>query len=195
DMPICPDFPVGILRYARGPGSFFVKARFLFLVVVAALVVCVTLAPPAQAANDPRLLWQTIETPHFRITFESQSREVAERVADLAEDIYARLVPAVGWQPGELTEILLSDQTDAANGSASALPYNAVRLNITAPDDLSPLGDTEDWYLELVTHEYTHILHTDHIVGLPALVNRILGKTVSTNQVQPRWLLEGLAIF
>src|SRR5262249_40731207 len=58
---------------------FFVKARFFFL-IVAALVVCVPFAPPARAANDPRLLWQTIETPHFRITFESQSREVAERV-------------------------------------------------------------------------------------------------------------------
>ncbi len=59
---------------------------------------------------------------------------------------------------------------------------------------MSPLGDVDDWYLELLTHEYTHILHTDHIVGLPALVNRILGKTLAPNQVQPHWLLEGLAV-
>ncbi len=60
---------------------------------------------------------------------------------------------------------------------------------------MSPLGDVDDWYLELVTHEYTHILHTDHIEGLPALVNSILGKTLAPNQVQPHWLLEGLAVF
>jgi hypothetical protein len=150
---------------------------------------------PARAANDPSILWQTIETPHFRITYESQSREIAERVADLAEDIHARLAPAVGWSPGERTELLLSDQTDSANGSASALPYNAIRLNITAPDDLSPLGDAEDWFLELVTHEYTHILHTDHMGGLPAVVNAVLGKTLAPNQVEPRWMLEGLAVF
>src|SRR5215831_1546699 len=182
----------GKMRRGRSDISF--KARLLFFVLTAILATC-TFAGVTRAANDPRILWRTIETPHFRITFESQSREVAERVADLAEDIYARLAPAVGWSPSEITDILLTDQTDSANGSASALPYNAVRLNITAPDDLSPLGDAEDWYLELVTHEYTHILHTDHIVGIPALVNRFLGKTVSTNQVQPRWLLEGLAIF
>ena len=60
---------------------------------------------------------------------------------------------------------------------------------------MSPLGDVDDWYLELVTHEYTHILHTDHIEGIPALVNKILGKTFAPNQVQPHWLLEGLAVF
>ncbi len=163
--------------------------------MAAVLAASFIVAPGARAANDPSLYWQTLETPRIRVHFPSQSREVAERVADLAESIHARLVPAVGWTPSERTEILLSDQTDSANGSATAIPYNAIRLNMTAPDDLSPLGDTEDWYLELVTHEYTHILHTDHIGGIPAILNAVIGKTLSTNQVQPRWLLEGLAIF
>jgi hypothetical protein len=101
----------------------------------------------------------------------------------------------VGWAPTQRTELLLSDQTDSANGSATALPYNAIRLNVTAPDDLSPLGDVDDWYLELLTHEYTHILHTDHIRGLPALANILVGKTYAPNQVEPRWMLEGLAVF
>ncbi len=169
------------------------RSRFVSLAVV--LAAGLGLAPRAEAANDPNIVWQTIETPHFRIHFPSQGRPVAERVADLAEDIHARLAPAVGWQPSEVTELLLADQTDSANGSATALPYNAVRLNITAPDDMSPLGDAEDWYLELVTHEYTHILHTDHITGIPAIANALLGKTYAPNQVQPRWALEGLAVF
>ncbi len=149
----------------------------------------------ALAANDPKLLWRTIETQHFHINYYSGEAEVARHVAMLAEAIFARLVPAVGWPPGEITEIALTDQTDYANGSATALPYDAIQLYVTAPDDMSPLGDVDDWYLELVTHEYTHILHTDHIVGIPALVNRILGKTLAPNQVEPRWMLEGLAVF
>ena len=149
----------------------------------------------ANAAGDPSLLWKKIETRHFRISYYSGEDEVAQHVADLAEAINTRLSPAVGWEPSTLTEILLTDNTDSANGSATALPYNAIRLYITPPDDLSPLGDVDDWYLELVTHEYTHILHTDHIGGIPALINRIIGKTFAPNQVQPRWLLEGLAIF
>ena len=140
-------------------------------------------------------MWKTIETAHFRISFYSTEDDVAKHVASLAEAIHARLVPAVGWAPSEKTEILLTDQTDAANGSATVLPYNAIRLYVTAPDDMSALGDVDDWYLELVTHEFTHILHTDHIRGIPALINRILGKTFAPNQVQPHWLLEGLAVF
>jgi hypothetical protein len=162
---------------------------------VAILVAVVTSANLAPAANDPKLLWKSLRTRHFRINYYSTEDEVAQHVATLVEAIYARLAPAVGWAPSEITEIVLTDQTDSANGSAVATPYNAVRLNVTAPDDMSPLGDVDDWYLELVTHEYTHIVHTDHIEGIPALINRIIGKTLAPNQVQPRWLLEGLAVF
>lgn len=148
----------------------------------------------ARAANDPRLLWETIETEHFRISYYSGEGEAARHLADMAEEIYATLVPVLGTRPGEKIEVALSDQTDSANGSASALPYNAMHLYLTAPDDLSPLGDVDDWYRELFTHELTHVFHTDHIRGVPAIVNTILGKSMSTNQVQPRWLLEGLAV-
>ena len=149
---------------------------------------------PAQARNDPSLVWHTIETPHFRVTYYSGEAEVAQHVADLAEAINTRLAPIVGWKVSERTEIVLTDQTDSANGSATAIPFNAIRLFITAPSDLSPLGDVDDWYQELVTHEYTHILHTDHIRGIPALINIVLGKTYAPNQAQAKWLLEGLAV-
>ncbi len=170
------------------------RTRRLALALAAAIP-CLGGARPARAADDPRLLWQTIRTPHFHITFYSGEEEVAQHVAALAESIHERLAPAVGWVPDTPTEIALTDQTDSANGSATALPYDAIRLNVTAPDDMSPLGDVEDWYLELVTHEYTHILHTDHIEGIPAILNRIVGKTFAPNQVEPRWMLEGLAVF
>jgi len=149
----------------------------------------------AHAANDPRLAWKTIETSHFRVNFYSTEELVAERVATLAESIYDRLTPAVGWIPEGKTELVLTDQTDSANGLASVLPYDTIRLNVTAPDDMSPLGDYDDWILELLTHEYTHILHLDHTQGIPALINRLLGKTMAPNDLQPHWLLEGLAVY
>jgi hypothetical protein len=152
-------------------------------------------ARDARAANNPKLLWKTIQTKHFRINYYSTEDEVAAHIGTLCESIYARLEPAVGWSPGEITEVALTDQTDSANGSATALPYDAISLYVTSPDDMSPLGDVDDWYLELVTHEYTHILHTDHIQGIPALINKIIGKTYAPNQVQPHWLLEGLAVY
>ena len=165
------------------------------LAVLAAFVVVLGRPTPAHAVSDPSLRWYTIETPHFRITYHSGIEHVAQHVANVCEGIYEGMRGAVGWTPSEPTEIILSDFTESANGSASALPYNAIRLIVTAPEDMSPLGDVDDWYLELVTHEYTHILHTDHIRGLPALVNSVLGKTLAPNQVQPRWILEGLGVY
>jgi hypothetical protein len=167
--------------------SFFLRV----VLAVAALV----FAGTARAANDPELVWHSIETPHFRITYNSGEDAIAQHVADLGEAIHRRLKPAIGWAPSERTEICITDQTDSANGSATALPYDAIQLYVTAPDDLSPLGDYDDWYQELVTHEYTHILHLDHIHGIPAIVNAIIGKAMAPNQVQPHWLLEGLAVY
>jgi hypothetical protein len=170
-----------------------------FLVALVALVTVAFVlgaAPtPAHAASDPALRWYTIHTPHFRITYHSGLEQIAQHVASVAEGIYGQMSTAVGWVPGEITEIALADVNESANGSAGALPYNAIRLLVTAPEDMSPLGDVDDWYLELVTHEYTHILHTDHIRGLPAIVNAVLGKTMAPNQVQPRWILEGLGVY
>ncbi len=150
---------------------------------------------PARAAFDPELQWKTLESRHFRVTYYTGLDELARHVADVGEAAYATLTPPLGWQTDDKTEVLLVDTTDGANGSATALPLNIVRLNVTAPDDLSPLGDVDDWHLALVTHELTHILHTDNITGLPVLVNRLLGKTLAPNQVQPRWILEGLAVY
>jgi hypothetical protein len=165
------------------------------LTAISLFLLLVVGAGTARAANDPALRWYVIETAHFRINYHSGLEPVAQRVANVAEGIYAGMSKAVGWVPGERTEIALTDSAESANGSASALPYDALRLIVTAPEDMSPLGDVDDWYLELVTHEFTHILHTDHIRGLPALVNAVLGKTLAPNQVQPRWILEGLAVF
>jgi len=164
------------------------------LVLGAALIAVTLGARLARAAGDPNLEWWTVETPHFRIHYYRGLEPIADRVATIAEGVNARLEDALGWKSAEVTEVVLSDGTDGANGSASALPYNTIQLFVTAPDDLSTLGDYDDWYLELITHEHTHILHTDNITGIPALVNKVMGKYWAPNNAQPRWILEGLAV-
>ena len=153
------------------------------------------LTSDARAVSDPALRWYTIETEHFRITYHSGIEDVAQHVANVCENIHGPMTGVMQWEPKDKTEILLSDFAESANGSATALPYNAIRLLVTAPEDLSPLGDVDDWYLALVTHEYTHVLHTDNIHGIPALINALIGKTYAPNQVQPRWILEGIGVY
>lgn len=159
-----------------------------------ALALALLVPRSASALNDPFQDYYTLETTHFRIHYPRTLEPLAEDVADMVEDVHDRLVPALGYKPRDVTHVLLTDGTESANGSAGVLPFNAVRLFATAPDDMSPLADYDDWLLELTTHEYTHILHIDNISGLPALLNVVLGKSTAPNQLQPRWIIEGLAV-
>jgi len=145
-------------------------------------------------AGDPKLSWYTLKTPHFNVHFHGGLERDARRTAALAEQIQLELVRWLGHLPSEPTEILLTDSADSANGFANVLPYSALRLYVAAPEDMSPLGEYDDWLATLVAHEQTHVIQTDTTSGIPALVNSIIGKTVAPNQLQPRWLREGLAV-
>ena len=146
-------------------------------------------------AGDPRRVWKTIETEHFVIHYYQPLDDVAQRVAEVAEHSHQILVPVFDHEPREKTQIVVTDETDGANGFASVLPRNAIRLFATAPTALSSLNDHDDWLYGLTAHEYTHILHLDSIGGLPRLYNRIFGKTWAPNQIQPRWVIEGIATY
>lgn len=148
---------------------------------------------PARA-GDPYLEWWTITTPHFRVHYHGGLEPLAERTASVAETVHATLYRQLGAPSTELTDIVLTDDSDSANGLASTRPYNSIVLYVTAPEDMSTLNDYDDWQLGLVTHEYTHILHLENTSGIPALVNAIFGKIMVPNQAQPRWILEGLAV-
>ncbi|RLB47646.1 MAG: hypothetical protein DRJ42_25010, partial [Deltaproteobacteria bacterium] len=153
---------------------------------------------PAQAraqAADPHLTWRTVRTSHFEIHYHEPLGLVARRVAAIAERAHERLAPLLDHEPSEVTRIVLSDNSDFANGSATVIPFNRIRLFATGPEDISALSDFDDWLTLLVTHEHTHILHLDTIGGIPALINMVFGKIYPPNSVQPGWFLEGLATY
>ena len=155
-------------------------------------------APEIQAA-DPSQMWRTITTPHFYVHYYKNDRhdeaKLARRVARAAEVAHRRIVPVLRHAPKQRTHIVLTDDTDGANGSAQIVPMNLVRLFAAPPGSLSALNDHDDWAYGLLLHEYAHIVHIDTIDGLARLVNAVLGKTWAPNQVQPRWFIEGLAVY
>lgn len=171
---------------------FLVSLAPLALLTAAAAAL---LPSPAEAQRDPRLRWRTLTTAHFEVHYHDPLEPMARRVAAVAERAQRTLEAVLEHTPHERTHIVISDDSDSANGSATALPFNIIRLYATAPEDLSTLGDYDDWPTALVTHEHTHVLHLDQIGGIPALINAILGKVYAPNQVQPRWMLEGLAVY
>lgn len=172
--------------------------------VVLALLV-VALSGGTARAMDPAQKWRTIETPHFYIHYyrlpgDDRSEEpVAQRLAVVAEAAHARLMPVLGTGKRRKTHVVLTDETDDYNGSASVLPYPSIEIFATSPDDRAELNDYDDWLYGLFMHEYTHILHIGTIGGPCAIVaNALLGWGLGTiyapNQSQPRYITEGLAV-
>ena len=135
-----------------------------------ALIILMLPSPPAGAA-DPALPWNTFETPHFEIHYHAGTRDLAVRVAHIAEAALERVAEALEHLPWGRIQLVLTDHSDSANGSASVLPYNLIHALASAPEDLNELNDFDDHMWILVLHEIVHIVHMDTISGIPAASN------------------------
>src|SRR5207249_4013456 len=144
---------------------------------------------------DPRFVWETLDTPHFEVHDYQGTYRYAQRVARAAELSYQRMVPLLDHVPDGRTHIVVQDDTDFANGSASPILYNLIHAYAPPPDARSTLADFDDNVWELISHEYTHILHLDTVLGLPGGVNEVFGKLWIPNGIQPIWFIEGIATF
>jgi hypothetical protein len=152
------------------------------------------LALPA-GAMDPRFVWETLDTPHFEVHYHQGMYRYAQKIARMAEEVHDRIVPLLDHEPWTRTHIVVQDDTDFANGNATPLLYPQIHAFAAPPDSRSTLGDFDDNVYELIGHEYTHIVHLDTALGLPAAINDIFGHLWITNGGQPIWFIEGMATF
>lgn len=145
--------------------------------------------------HDPRLDWKTLHTPHFKVHYHSGLESQARAVVVMVEEVHERLTTHFDWVPQQKTDVVLTDETDFANGSATPLPYNRMTLIVTPPDD--GLMDYASWLESLIVHEYTHIIHLDRAERNPQRLRSVLGRhpLLFPGVYQPRWLLEGLATY
>ena len=96
---------------------------------------------PAEAqTRDLSRRWRTVRSEHFEVSYPEPLALVARRVLAIAERSNASMAPLLGHQPKKRVQIVLTDEIDAANGSATPLNYNVIRLYVSAPGDLSVLG-------------------------------------------------------
>src|SRR5438309_4029002 len=157
-----------------------------------ALLVLVAAYPAA--ALDPRFVWETLETPHFEVHYHQGMYWYAQKAARAAELSHQRLVPLLDHVPEERTHVVVEDDTDFANGNATPVLYNLIHAYAPPPDSRSTIGDYDDNIFELISHEYTHILHLDTVLGLPEATNNVFGKLWIPNGAQPLWFIEGMAV-
>ncbi len=152
---------------------------------------------PSFAKFDPSFRWSTLETPHFLIHFHQGGEEIAQKAARIAEDVHARLVPRINWEPKAKTRLVLVDAMDEANGMAFPIPYNQMVILLTQPVGEPGFGavSCDDWLRLVITHEYAHVLHLDMVAGVPRAIQKIFGRIYFPNMWQPVWMIEGLATY
>jgi hypothetical protein len=157
------------------------------------------LGPPLHAASpvDPALRFRTIPTEHFVIYFHQGAEPLARRLAGLAEETWMALRRPLGVQPPARTHVVLVDQSELANGSATPVPYNTVIVTTAWPAGYEFIGDTDDWLRLVFTHEFTHIVHLDRSEGWARAIRGLFGRMPIgfPNLYLPTWQIEGLATY
>lgn len=145
------------------------------------------------ASANPHIQWRKIETAHFEVLYDSRHYQLAKDVARNAESAWITLVPLLRTWPDK-TVIVIDDRGDQANGMATGFPFPQMHIFPAMPAPGDSIGDSGPWGLELVTHEYTHVLNFQPAHGIFNFARSIFGSIVRPNLLLPRWYLEGLAV-
>ena len=164
-------------------------------VVVISLAFAVD-AARAQAQVPANEQWQTIATQHFRVHFTAPLEGQARHAASVAERAYANLATEL-VPPRGVIDIVISDGTDASNGSATVIPRSKVIMYARPPVDEPSLESYDDWTVLVLQHELTHIFHLDRSRGWWRAAQTVFGRNpvLFPNYYTPSWLTEGLAVY
>lgn len=151
---------------------------------------------PLAVAQNPSRKHYTIATTHFRVSFTAPLEGVARRVAADAERAYAQLSAELHPPRGTI-DVLVTDDFDFSNGSATPFPTNRIIVYAMPPVNDFGLRYTTDWTQLVVTHELTHIFQLDRARGIWKVGQWVFGRSpvLFPNLYQPSWLIEGLAVY
>lgn len=127
--------------------------------------------------------------------FAERHRAQARVVAATAERLLPPLTRLLDWKPASRIELVVLDSADFANGLAAPLPFNLTMIFLSPPDE-GELLQNRDWLELVLAHELFHVVHLDKARDDPLGLRRVFGRLpfVFPNLLQPRWIIEGLAV-
>ncbi|MGI9078759.1 MAG: hypothetical protein ACR2G6_15735 [Gemmatimonadaceae bacterium] len=145
---------------------------------------------------EPHARWRTLRTEHFSVHFTPDLEEAARRAAAEAERAY-RLLAATLHPPRGPIDLVVADNVDFSNGSATPVPSNRIIVYGYPPLSVGSLRFYDDWLALVITHELVHIFHLDRARGWWRNGQRVLGRApwLMPNLYAPGWVIEGLATY
>jgi hypothetical protein len=167
--------------------------RKLILTLIPILLQLLIHFPQTSAQSNPKWKYRVLRSPHFEIIYRDEQKDLAKRYVLAAEQAHELLFPVFKEGPHK-TVIFLKDDTDNSNGLANFLPYPHITVYPVLPSTLDSIDDYGDWPLEIMVHEYTHILNMYPAHGFYVPLKWIFGSVVRPNALLPKWYLEGLAV-
>ncbi|MEX0823889.1 MAG: DPP IV N-terminal domain-containing protein, partial [Balneolaceae bacterium] len=134
----------------------------LSAVPVIILLIC-SIHSNGYAQTDPSLIdyphnhldWYTIESQNFYIHFQEGNYTTAQLSSKIAEEIYEPVTGLYNHQPDKKVSIILRDREDYSNGAAY---FFDDKIEIWIPSLNTPFRGSHDWFRNVITHEFTHIV-------------------------------------
>ena len=139
--------------------------------------------------------YKTIVTKHFTVLYPEHKAEMADLAADYAEAVYDKITPYIEYKPKRRIPIIISDQTDLANGYAQAHYQKKIVLYTASLDTIDGLRDSTNPLYNLILHELTHIFQLDQLSGAAYFWRVMSGFLYFPGANAFPWYHEGLAVY
>lgn len=144
----------------------------------------------------------TIETAHFTASYHEGLQDVAQKVVDILENLYATYRNKYHITLPNKTEVIVTNEY----GNGGALPLlNTIIIDANAFD--YNLRGSVNWFENVVAHEYAHVISIWLSFKGPSWIpyamygyfthpnekNRLEMLHIYPNDILPPWLFEGIA--
>lgn len=124
---------------------------------IALLILVVSLFLTAQTAsyNHSELKWLSFETEHFVFLYHQGTEKSVNRFANVAEHVFEQITDLYRYKPEQKMYVIVNDYDDFANGGAY---YYNNKIHLWAPNLDYDLRGTHNWFKNLFTHEFSHMI-------------------------------------
>lgn len=146
---------------------------------------------------EPGVKYLEISSGQFTIIFPAKYKTEATKLLKDTPAIYNELAKYWGNTVKGRIRVLLTDNRDYSNGSATFFPFNTIEIFMKPPAAETSLGKYSNWINMVLCHELTHLINFHSSNGFLRFMRKITGTNPFFYPVAvlPGWFLEGTAVY